>query len=191
MKSPYLLLDVDGVCLDWQTGLLNYASKYHPNLLQHEDVDPRARDLVTWLGISHQQANDLIWDFHYSEDFEHLSPMPGSVEAVARFVQHYQLIAITSCGSDTPIAQARRKNLQWAFGRAFTEIHCIDVNDSKRDLLLQYPPSHWVEDHIKNALLGLECGHTCWLVDASYNQIPVDSRIGRLSTLYDLCDIII
>jgi FMN phosphatase YigB (HAD superfamily) len=191
MKNPYLLLDVDGVCLDWQAGIWQYAQTHHAHLIKHDQTDPHARDLVSWLKISHDEANALLWDFHYDESFEQLKPLPGTVAAIARFVDKYKLVAITSCGDDPIISAARKRNLQWAFGRAFTEIHCLNMSYSKKPLLCSYAPTHWVEDHVKNALLGLECGHTCWLVDCAYNRNCPDKRVGRIDSLYDLCEIIL
>ena len=192
MVKPYLLLDIDGVCLDWEKGLFEFMqANVHKNA-QPEYLDEHSYDLAGRFGITSEQANSLVWDFHYDKRFENLEPFDGVIDTISKLSEKYTCVAITACGSDSIITNAREKNLKKCFGDAFIAVHCVDVFDEKRNFLASYPSGHWVEDHARNAKMGLEFGHQCWLVDAPYNKKSIiDSRIKRITSINDLCNIIL
>ena len=192
MDKPYLLLDIDGVCLDWETGLTNFMRANVQHITPPECLDEHSYDLATRFGITYDEANSLVWDFHYDKRFENLEPFDGVTDAIAQLKEKYNCVAITACGSDSIIVEAREKNLTTCFGDAFVAVHCVDIFDEKRGFLAKYPAGHWVEDHVRNVTMGLEFGHQCWLIDAPYNKTKiVDSRVKRINNLSDLCGIIL
>lgn len=192
MVKPYLLLDIDGVCLDWETGLTNFMKDNMRHIIEPKFLDEHAYELSNRFGISKDEANSLVWDFHYSEEFENLHPFDGVVDSILKLNQKYDCVAITACGSDSIITAARTKNLKKCFGDAFVAIHCVDLFSEKRKFLEKYPPSHWVEDHAQNAQMGLLYGHQCWLINAPYNKKSIlNSKIKRINSINDLCDIIL
>lgn len=192
MAKPYLLLDIDGVCLDWESGLTNFMKENVEHIVQPDYLDEHSYDLAHRFGISYDEANSLVWEFHYDKRFENLEPFDGVQDTIALLKEKYYCVAITACGSDSIITTARENNLKNCFGDAFVAIHCVDVFDQKRKFLSEYPAGHWVEDHARNAQMGLEFGHQCWLINAPYNKTNIlDSRIKRINSINDLCDIIL
>ena len=192
MDKPYLLLDIDGVCLDWEKGLIEFMQANVHNIVQPEYLDEHSYDLAHRFGITSEEANSLVWEFHYDKRFENLEPFDGVADAIEQLSEKYNCVAITACGSDKIISIAREKNLKTCFGDAFVAVHCVDIFDEKRKFLAKYPSGHWVEDHARNAQMGLEFGHQCWLIDAPYNKTKIiDSRVKRINNLSDLCAIIL
>ena len=192
MDKPYLLMDVDGVILDWDAGLRDFIHANVPKLSGSNQIYSSSYDLSQRLGISPESAKSLVIEFHYDSSFERLNPLPGVAESIPRLAEKYQLVAITACGALPDISPARTKNLRDLFGPVFSSVYCVDNFNDKRQYLNQYPPSHWVEDHASNAHLGLEYGHTCWLVSASHNQNSLlNPQITRINGLKDLCEIIL
>lgn len=192
MTKPYLLLDIDGVCLDWDSGLIKFIKENIHETLQPSYVDEHSYDLANRFGITNNEANSLVWEFHYDEIFENLVPLDGVTDAITKLKEKYNCVAITACGSDPIIVNAREKNLKKCFGDAFVEIHCVDAFSEKRKFLEKYPPGHWVEDHAQNAHMGLLYGHQCWLINAPYNKKSfLDSNIKRINSINDLCGIIL
>ena len=192
MVKPNLLLDIDGVCLNWEKGLLAFINTHAPNSSATKVLDEHAYDLSSRYGIDTNIANALIWDFHYDQSFASLEPLPGVTDAIQQLSKKYSLVAITACGIETEIVQSRTKNLEDCFGPVFENVYCVQGFNDKRNYLKQYQPSHWVEDHTNNAAMGLEYNHQCWLINAPYNQSNlIDPRIRRIDSLTDLCEIIL
>jgi len=189
MDKPMILLDIDGVCLNWEKGLVNYMESHFPHVAEAGVFNPHAFDLTARYGMSRQEANQLVWDFHHHDWFAELDPMVGATEAVDRLRQVGKLVAITACGTTDRTQQLRRKNLKLCFGNVFSEIYCTNNFEEKRGYLSLYPSGFWVEDHLKNAIMGAECGHKSYLISAHHNQgvdHPLVSRVDDLEHAADL-----
>lgn len=192
MDKPFLLLDIDGVCLNWEKGLMNFVQSHRPHLHHPSRIDDTAFYLSEKMGVTAEVANILVWDFHCDASFAQLEPLPGADQAIAVLRDTYRLVAITACGSDEQIAQGRQKNLDTVFDHAFERLICVDTSSQKRQYLLEYPPSYWVEDRMDNAIMGLECGHRSWLINAPHNLEDIDHPgITRINCLSDLVSLII
>jgi FMN phosphatase YigB (HAD superfamily) len=165
----HILLDIDGVVLDWKNGVEKFMHENHPHLIDPNSINELAYDLSTRYGMTREEANQLVWDFHTSPDFSQIQPMPGAVEAIPELRKLGKIIAITACSSQPDIVASRKKNLQNIFGDAFSEVHCTDTFSEKRKYLAMYPPGVWVEDHYRNAVMGLAYGHTCFLVESDHS----------------------
>lgn len=191
MDKPYVLLDIDGVILNWDFGIDNYIKSHVPDHMQPEFVDEHAYDLSDRYGFGLEEANQVVWDFHTHESFAEIPALPGVSEALAKLVNDYDLVAITACGSDDLIAQYREQNLHSLFPHMFKKIICTNSGLAKRQHLALFPPSYWVEDHTKNAHMGLEFGHSCFLVDAPYNRADVLDQVMRVRDLPAVAEIIL
>lgn len=191
MDKPYVLLDIDGVILNWDFGIDNYIKSHVPDHMQPEFVDEHAYDLSDRYGFGLEEANQVVWDFHTHESFAEIPALPGVSEALAKLVNDYDLVAITACGDDDLIAQYREQNLHSLFPHMFKEIICTNSGSAKQSHLAKFPPSSWVEDHTKNAHMGLEFGHSCFLVDAPYNRADVLDQVMRVRDLPAVAEIIL
>lgn len=189
--KPFLLLDIDGVCLNWEEAILAWIAAHRDDVYQTIEFDEHSFDLESRLGLDRPTINQLVQAFHHSDTYQHLQPMRGAQEGIARLRRAYQLVAITACGTSPATEAARRVNLNNLFGDVFEPVHCVANFAAKRGYLNRYPPSHWVEDHGDNAVMGLESGHTCWLINASYNKNWHHAKVNRVDNLIELADLIL
>lgn len=171
--STAIILDCDGVMLDWLAGFRVYAEARLGRKL--DPRGPSSFDLYPWLGLENfAQALELIQDFHEGDggEFGRLVPLPGAVEALQAFHSAGREIhVITACSLNPAVIGMRKANLVSVFGPIFKEIHCVGVRDSKRPLLDAYAPAVWIEDKFENALDGLEAGHKTYLIRSSHNAV--------------------
>jgi hypothetical protein len=166
-----VLLDCDGVLLDWLYGFRIFA-EYQLNR-SIDPAGPRDFDLHQWLGLaSFADVKPLIEAFNsgVGGHFGNLPALPGAVDAVNAFAhQGRDLHIITSCSTSQEAIQYRHDNLMNIFGNAFESIHCVGLRDSKRPILDSFRPALWVEDKFENALVGQASGHRSYLIRASHN----------------------
>lgn len=191
MAKPWVLLDVDGVILDWDRAVHTYVMHHCDSVTVTGLKDEHAYDLGARYGISTEQAHQLVWDFHHHASFAELECMPGSLQAVHALAQTHRLAAITACGDAAVTRSLRHQNLRSVFGDCFQAIHCTQTFAQKNQYLEQYPPSAWVEDHFLNAVRGLKYGHQCYLVNAAHNSEQHHSDITRVSSLAEAAQIIL
>ena len=186
MSKPKFLLDIDGCVFNWDKGLIDFIDSILPH--KSKNVDETCYDLQSRFGISRDEAESIICEFHYDDSFSMLEPLNGVVDAISILSSKYDLVAITACGNDPIIHSLREKNLKDCFGNAFSELYCTDTSFEKKEYLARFDPTHWVEDHERNAEFGLEFGHKCWLISAPYNKTKIlDKRVTRVDSLLDIC----
>lgn len=176
-----ILVDCDGVLLNWYEGFRNFAEAALGRTLCPKG--PQEFDVTKWLGVEHvREAVDLVRRFNSGEAgyFAKLAPMEGAVEAIAALrSQGREIYVITSCSTEPAIVAMRRQNLIDVFGDIFTEIHCLDMTDTKDALLSEYRAATWVEDKFENAVAGAAAGHRTYLIRASYNVGFEDTNVVR------------
>jgi FMN phosphatase YigB (HAD superfamily) len=181
--TPWVLLDCDGVLLDWETGLERHMRSHAPHMWDGDYKLAHAYDLMVRYGMSERDAQHVVHDFHTHADFEHLNPLPGAQLAVQELHKFCRLAVITACSTHDHTQAMRKRNLIHAFGDVFEHVHCTDTFDEKLNYLSQYEPGFWVEDHAHNAQLGVQAGHTSYLIDAPHNmheQVPDVTRVLHL-----------
>lgn len=128
-----------------------------------------------------EKFKTYVNEFHHSSYFRTLPPIPGAKEAIKRLKTLGQDLIIISAASPEEIPRLSRiKNLEVIFGKnTFKEINLLPFMTSKKEILSSYPKSFFIDDSPKNALVGLECGHSPIVLKYPFNE----SRIKRkLST---------
>lgn len=191
MIKPWVLLDCDGVLLDWDLGIQAYAMAHQSHVWDGDYLDEHVYDIAGRMNISTTSAQQLIWDFHHSDSYAHLPPMPGAVTAVAELHKFCNLVVITACGTQDTIVKAREHNLQQVFGDVFHRVHCTDGFAEKAQYLQRYDAGYWVEDHARNAEMGRTHGHQCFLIDAPHNQEHSVRGVQRVQNLAEAAEIIL
>jgi uncharacterized HAD superfamily protein len=191
MRKPNLLLDVDGVLLDWLSGFESYLLQQAPEL--HRDFTglEQAENLEQLLGMSDHQMHEWIDRFHHDVSFEYLMPLPGAQKALQVLSDWCHMSCITASGSSPTSAQMRKSNLHAVFGDVFQDIICVDRSVDKPDYLAAYEPGYWVEDQLKNALMGTQAGHQSFLMDAPYNRKLHSEQVTRVDNMLQVGDIIL
>lgn len=169
--SRRVLLDCDGVLLDYTSGIRRFARRLHG--LDLDPDGPCNFDMRAWTGLSRDGVRDLVNAFNSGEGtgFDALPPMPGAVEGVRRLLEAgYRLHVLSSADAGGASVRSRLNNLGAAFGDVFEEVILIGLGASKRDLLARFDPCDWVDDHVPNAIAGLEAGHRAHVIRQSHNR---------------------
>jgi len=164
-----VLLDCDDVLLNWLEGFRAYMS-----VQLNRDICERGPDswfMHKWLGIPEDEVVPHIAAFNESAAFADLNPIDGALEAIATLSQDAELHVLTSCSSDQATWDMRYDNLKKHFGPVFKSLVCLDLGQSKHDELSKYSGDVvWVEDNLKNAMLGVALGHRTYLRRTSHNR---------------------
>lgn len=191
MDKPFVLVDVDGVILNWDVGVDHYIKVHGEPHQQPTCFDEHAYDLSDRYGYGLEEANQIVWDFHTHESFAEIPALPGVADAITKLGEDYALVAITACGDDPLIVKYREQNLHTLFPNMFKEIICTNTGLAKRTHLAKFPPSYWIEDHARNAHLGREFGHVCMLVDAPHNHHAQLDQVRRVKNFPEAVEIIL
>lgn len=191
MAKTHVLLDIDGCVLDWEKGLQRFIKQNRPHISTAQEFDEHAYDLVTRYGITRESANQLIWDYHTSDQFAELEPMPGAEQALQLLSDHFCLVAITACGTLPLTQEMRRRNLYSLFPDMFLDIHCTESFEQKRWFLSSYDPGYWIEDHANNAVMGLDYDHQCFIIDEPHNRHLDNPSVIRVRDLLEAAEIIL
>lgn len=175
-----ILLDCDDVLLDWLGGFRMYMQ----GLLGREldEKGPDSWDMSEWLGVPNDEVVEHIKEHNAGHQFGSLLPVPGAVEAIEVLSQTSDLHVLTSCSSDQQTWDMRYQNLREHFGPRFDSLTCLDLGQSKRDELAKYDGNVvWVEDNLKNAMLGVELGHRTYMRRTSHNRVLEPTSDKRIT----------
>ena len=191
MHKPLLLLDVDGVLLDWLSGFEQYLLQQAPEL--HRDFSGLhdAENLEQLLGMSTTQMDNWIHKFHHDPEFEYLQPLPGAQAALRTLQPWVRMVCITASGRSPDSVRMRKANLLSVFGDVFDQVWCTNGSVEKPKYLHMYPPGYWVEDTLNNAIMGVKAGHEAFLMDAIYNKHVHDDQVRRVTNMAEVGDIIL
>lgn len=191
MQKPNLLLDVDGVLLDWLAGFEQYLLQHAPEL--HRDFSglEHVENLEQLLGMSKDQMDDWIHQFHHDPAFEYLEPLPGAQAALRTLQPWVRMVCITASGKSPDSVRMRKANLLRVFGDVFDQVWCTDGSVEKPKYLHMYDAGYWVEDTLNNAIMGVKAGHTSFLMDAIYNTQAHDDQVRRVINMAEVGEIIL
>lgn len=191
MHKPNLLLDVDGVLLDWLAGFEQYLLRHAPEL--HTDFSglQNVKNLEQLLGMTDDQMHEWIARFHLDPSFEHLQTLPGAQAAIHILSPWCKITCITASGSNPVSVRMRKRNLHTHFGDVFDQVICVDRSTDKPKHLTQFDPGYWVEDQLKNAIMGVQAGHHSYLIDAVYNRAHDHVQVVRVHNLLEVGDIML
>jgi FMN phosphatase YigB (HAD superfamily) len=171
MNNKIILVDCDGVLLDWEAGfeqwMLRKGHKFNPNGYGHFRVSMR-------YDIDEDIAMDLIHEYNESAACGFLKPLRDSVYYVRRLNQEhgYRFRAITSFGTEPYSIKLREKLLVDTFGDIFDSVVCLGIGEHKEHELRKYAQTgmYWIEDHPRNAEIGKHMGLKSVLIRHDYNQ---------------------
>ena len=166
--GKWVLLDCDDVVLDIMGGFSRHARE---DLGIDVEGLPGKWLMGDWLRMTDEEALSCILNFNENhEGFGNLSPLPGAIEGIRMIKEAGYQVAIVTASSSGEASKIRRlKNLRDHAEDMINEVHFVSLGASKLPILSTFPPSIWVDDAPKNALVGLEAGHTSILFPAHHN----------------------
>lgn len=181
-----ILVDCDGVLLDWEWSFDNWMRKHG----YHKQVSGLYSIAQTY-GLQEDEGYKLMRMFNDTVYAYKLSPLYDAVKYTKKLHEEFGIVfhVISSIGSDPEIQENRVKNLHNVFGSSmFYRITCLDGSVSKRYTLNEYANTKclWVEDNVSNALLAYRIGLRPLLMHAHYNTKASLPRVYSWEQIYNM-----
>mgnify|MGYP003346124513 FL=1 len=159
MKESIILVDADGVLLNWEYAFEIWMSQHGFYLIPGGEVN---YDMSVRYGISRAQVVKLIKMFNESAAIGFLPAQRDAMYYIKRLHEEhgYKFHAITSLSLDPNAQKLREMNIHKLFGDAFERIVCLDTGAPKDEALEEYEGTGhwWIEDKIENAEAGYRAG---------------------------------
>lgn len=157
-----VLLDVDGVLLDWFSRFPYFLKEKG---LDHEHAirmfaNNQFSSLEELTGLPTEQATELSIEYQRSKYMKYLSPYKDALQVVNLLKHKYNFIAVTAVLDDPLTLQYRTENLEFWYPGAFSKVHCVGINQSKFEVLSKYDRTVFVDDSPGHIIEAKNAGHT-------------------------------
>jgi FMN phosphatase YigB (HAD superfamily) len=169
MKEKVILVDCDGVLLDWGYSFNRWMDRHG-----YEEICTDTYSIDVRYGIEKSEGKKLVRMFNESASIRKLPPYLDAIKYVKKLHQDHGYIfhAITSLSNDDYAQHLRTKNLIELFGPTVFERYIyLDTGADKDEALLKYKDTGciFVEDKPENADVGFEMGLDSILMRHSHN----------------------
>jgi len=169
MKDKVILVDCDGVLLDWEYAFDCWMT--HKGYVLHNDSD---YDCAVRYGIPRSEVKPLIGYFNESAVIGYLPPLRDAIYYVKRLHEKHGYVfhCITSLSLDPFAQMLRDRNLVNIFGdTVFEKIVYLDCGANKEEALDAYKDTgcYWIEDKAENADAGSARGLRSVLMAHDHN----------------------
>lgn len=181
-----ILADVDGVLLNWEDPFHSWMAE-NGYELGHKDS---YEIWECYSGLDPDEMHLMIEEFNASATMGFLPPIDDSVYWVDKMFNKYgvHFHCITSMGTDPYAQKLRKMNLDTYFCN-ISQLTILPCGSDKTHVLEQYKDSGlvWLEDNIKNAVVGSKLGLNVYLFNRSYNtNTEFDQHFTRVNNWEEL-----
>jgi len=120
--------------------------------------------------LNQENITNLVLQFNHSTKFEHLAPCKDAVHYLKVIKRKgYHVVAISSCTEDPDAVQRRKKNLKALYNGSIDSVICLGLGACKKDVLMRFPPSIWIDDNPINVRVGKSVGHASYIMKRPWN----------------------
>lgn len=193
MKDSVILVDADGVLLNWEYAFNIWMEQHGFESIEgsqfHYDIGER-------FGISREQGRKLIKMFNESASIGFLPPLRDAIHYVKKLHEEHGYVfhCITSVSTDPNAQRLREMNLNKLFGdTVFQRIVCLATGADKHDALLPYKDTQcwWVEDKPENAVVGAGLGLKSLLMEHGHNMHHYHAHVRTVKNWEEVYQIIV
>lgn len=191
MKNKVILVDCDGVLLDWEYAF-DYWMKRHGYIKVNSDV----YDMALAYDMPKAEIKRLIRMFNESAAIRKLPPLRDAMKYVKKLHEEHGFIfhAITSLSTDQYAQHLRTKNLRELFGdTAFERYVYLDTGADKDEALAEYADTGcwWVEDKPENAMCGAKLGLNSVLMTHGHNASFEHEDVTKVSSWKEIYEMLV
>jgi hypothetical protein len=192
MKKKIILVDADGVLLNWEYAFNIYLQTHGFTKVEGGDFK---YDIGKRYGIDREQGRKLIKIFNESAAIGFLPPLRDAMFYVKRLHEEHGYVfhCITSLSQDPNACELRKMNLRKLFGEtAFEQFVFLDTGADKDAALEPYRDTgyYWVEDKIVNCQTGSQMGLKSLLMEHGHNMDYDNVEIPRVKNWREIYEII-
>ena len=173
MSIKIFMTDVDDCLFAWHEAFMDWASIHYPEYAQRDDSMAQWNIWEKFSNINKDQAEAMLKHFNTSARQAFMPPKRDAVEYVNKLIgEGWRFIAITSVSDDPDVWKLRKMCLDTMFPGGCIELHCLALHQAKKDTLIKWQGKdyYWIEDKLKNAVVGHELGFKTLIIDHPYNQ---------------------
>lgn len=130
---PVILTDIDGVAIQWQSGLPYFAQKYNLPLehILNVIIEDKFIPPSEIFDCHKDLADKLIKKYNSSDFIRYLAPYADALAIINKLKLKYRFVAVTALGTDVDSLLNRKFNLQALFPGAFEDIFVCGHDESK------------------------------------------------------------
>jgi len=193
MKKKIILVDGDGVILDWEYAFDIYLQTHGFNKVEGGEFK---YNIGKRYGIDPEQGKKLVKIFNESAAIGFLPPMRDSMFYVKKLAEEhgYRFHLISSLSKDENAQELRKMNIRKLFGEyAFEKFIFLDTGADKDEALAPYRDTgyYWVEDKIVNAEVGHAMGLKSLLLEHGHSIDYNNPNIPKLKNWREIYEIIV
>ena len=191
MKNKVILVDCDGVLLDWEYSFDQWMKRHGYEIAVDGPYQMKEK-----YGMPEKDIKRLIRMFNESATIRKLPPLRDAIKYVKKLHEEHGYVfhCVTSLSNDQYAQHLRPKNLIEMFGPSvFEKYTYLDTGADKDEALAEYKDTqcYWVEDKIKNAEVGYDLGLKSILVEHTHNKDYSNSNIPVLKSWKEIYNSIV
>lgn len=185
MKEKLILVDCDGVLVDWVWAFDMWMAKHG---FKKQTSSEYSMSIA--YGLEDKDAYRYIKMFNETVYLRNIPAFKDAVKYIRKLHEDFGCVfhVITALSNDDALVDARKANLYSLFGKSpFYKVTCTDSGEPKSKYLNFYKDSGciWVEDHVNNYEAGRDLGLDALLVDHPYNQeVQISDRVFNWKEIY-------
>ena len=193
MKKKIILVDADGVILDWEYAFDVYLQTHGFNKVEGGEFK---YNIGKRYGIDPEQGKKLIKIFNESAAIGFLPPLRDSMFYVKKLAEEhgYRFHLISSLSKDENAQELRKMNVRKLFGEyAFEKFTFLDTGADKDEALEPYRDTgyYWIEDKTVNAEVGYELGLKSILMEHGHSLDYNNPNIPKVKNWKEVYEIIV
>lgn len=152
-----ILTDVDGVLLNWESHLLDFAIQRNVNFNILSGIQKYLKSFsVVDFEKVFKMDPEFVTDYNNSDFSKKFKPLKDAQDIINNIKDEYDIIAVTAMGTEKKAMDNRRENLEEYFPNAIKDIRFVNLGESKKDHFIDL-----IDKYGDNII--------CYVDDASHN----------------------
>lgn len=176
-----IVLDTDGVILDFGKHYVNFAEKILGRKLNHNNSKYPLKDL---LQVSDKEAQ-YVWEmFNKTNQWEKIPALP-EIEKAIEIIKHFNLEVYVVTSIDKEHQLARERNLN-SIGLFPKEIICVGSNHGhKNKIITEIKPIAFADDRLDHLHRSQDVEHLVWIDQKQEQIIEFNNYHAKVDSLYE------